>query len=133
MADTPVWKFFGYCTPAGSRHVQQWFDGLDEDSKDEIKDTIGYMEHLEISAWRKPEFMPIDKGLSEIRCKVAALNHHVRIYGTFAPQGNRYSYTFLLGTTAKKVRNDAASISEARRRLARLSARTVTCHEFEFA
>jgi hypothetical protein len=133
VANEPQWTFHAYCTPAGGRQVQEWFAGLDEDSKEAIIDTITYMQHLPITNWQRPSFKPLGDGLSEIRCKVNTLNHHVRIYGTFAPAGKRFAYTLLLGTTAKKERNDRTAIAEARKRLGQLQAKRVFTHVFKFS
>jgi len=131
MADAPLWIFRGYCTPAGNWDVQDWFDGLPWESKDEIRDTIAYLEHLPGAQWRGPEFKGLGEGLSEIRCKVTELGQVLRIYGTHGPY--KSTYTLLLGTAAKKVRNDAKATNEARKRLARVNAKTVGTHEFRFS
>lgn len=120
MSDEQRWTFYGYLTPAGTPDVQQWFDGLPDESKDEVRDTLLYLRVLPIVQWRLPEFERLGDGLSEVRCKVNVLKQIIRIYGAFLPDGARYSYTFLLGTSAKKVNNDLAAKADAYKRLSRI-------------
>ena len=136
-----VWAFCGYKTPAGGRDVQDWFDGLLPEEKDEALDTLGYLQSLPLKLWSKPEFELLGGGLSEIRFKVNSLNKTYRVYGCFwppppehpPPGQKRYpSYSFLLGTE-KKRKNDKDGVSEARRRLEQVERKEVTVHAFKFS
>ena len=131
MAEDIVWTFHGYITPGGTRDVQQWFDGLEDDAKDAIRDALAYLQHVPHSQWRKPEFEPLGKGLSEVRAKAHELQHWYRIYGFFWPEGRRYVYTFLLGHN-KKERNPRHEISEARKRMGSVETGIAGIHEFNF-
>jgi hypothetical protein len=130
MSDV-FWRFFGYQTPAGGRQVQEWFDGLTDDERDEIQDTLAYLQKLPIHLWKKPDFFPLQDGLSEVRIKVAVLNKTLRIYGCFWPDNIRHSYTFLLGAE-KKVSNPTHDIKEARKRKKKVEGKEVSVHEFKF-
>ena len=126
------WVFYGYVTPAGRREVQDWFNALTDPEKDEIRDVLAYLQPLPLRLWEKPEYEMLGDGLSEIRIKVSALNKTIRIYGCFWPEGDRYSYTFLLGKE-KKVKNDEDGKKESRRRKGRLDRGEATVYEFEFS
>jgi hypothetical protein len=78
-----------------------------------------------------PEFEAFDADVSEIRFKASAASKIYRIYGAFWPEGQRYSYTFLLGKN-KKVDNDKKGKREAEKRLKRLRAGKAKIHEFKF-
>jgi hypothetical protein len=131
MAEDVQWTFYGYCTQAGTRDAQDWFDKLSDEEKDEARDTLGYLRRIPIRLWCEPEFKPLGSGLSEIRFKVNTLKRIYRIYGFFWPSGQRYSYTFLLGAN-KKIQNPRKDIAEARRRQSRVERGEVSIHEFEF-
>jgi hypothetical protein len=133
MADRISWTFYGYRTPAGGPDVQEWFDGLQEEEQDEVRDRLGYLQKLAPGAWGKPVFEPLGDEISELRIKVNVphLKAVYRIYGAFWPEGRRYSYTLLLGKD-KKVDNDRRGKREAIERLKRLRRGEATTHEFEF-
>ncbi|MGA2134107.1 MAG: type II toxin-antitoxin system RelE/ParE family toxin [Bryobacteraceae bacterium] len=133
MADRISWAFYGYRTPSGRADVQDWFDSLPDEVKDEIRDRLAYLQKSEISGWCKPEFEHLGDSISEIRIKVSVphLKAVYRIYGTFWPEGRRYSYTLLLGKD-KKVNNDRHGKLEAIKRLKRLQQGEAIIHEFEF-
>lgn len=106
MADDQIsWRFCGYVTPAGGCDVQEWFDALLEVERDEATDVLAYLQHLPRHLWRLPDFESFDTDISEIRFKVGSLKKIYRIYGTFWPERERCSYTFLIGKN-KKVNND---------------------------
>ena len=111
MVQTLSWTFYGYRTPAGGRIVQEWFDGLLEDERDEARDTLAYLQKLPRSQWVKPEYFPLGDGLSEVRFTVNTLKRIYRIYSCFWPKGKRFSYTFLLGNN-KKLSNPKHDIEE---------------------
>lgn len=141
--DEVIWWFFGYETPAGNRLVQEWFDALLPNERDEVRDNLGYLQNLPLRLWRKPEYSPLGDGLSEIRFKVRSLNEVIRIYGFFWPPqpkekdrqtGVKYypTYTFLHGTS-KKVKNDKAGKAEARKRMGQIKRKEAEIHAFKFS
>src|ERR1035441_3157327 len=113
--------FDGYMTPNRRLDVQEWFDALSEDEKDEARDVLAYLQHQPRHLWCRPEFEVLDHDISEVRFKVNALHvqHVYRIYGAFWPERKRYSFTFLIGKD-KKVDNDRKGKKEAIDRLGRL-------------
>ena len=124
------WTFRGYETsPHGNRLVQEWFDSLPEEAKDEARDVLGYLQHRPISEWRRPTFAPLEDGISEIRFKASKVRY--RIYGYFGPTGFRQSYTFLHGTD-KKVSNDKQGKHAAKGRMGDIERALARIHEFEF-
>ena len=131
MIETARWTLYGYCTPAGGRSVQEWFDGLLEEERDEAKDTLVYLQGVPLTQWAKPEYYPLGDGLSEVRFKVNELNRIYRIYSCFWPKGVRFSYTFLLGND-KKLSNPKHDIAEARKRKNRLEQGKASVNEFIF-
>lgn len=131
MGDEASWTFYGFRTGGGGRIVQAWFDDLSDAEKDEIRDTLGYLQQLHLSEWKYPRFEPLGNGLSEIRFKVGALNIWIRIYGMFWPPKERFSYTLLHGS-GKKAKNDRRGKKEATRRKRLLENNEATIHEFEF-
>src|SRR5688572_32698251 len=132
MADNIVWTFYGYVTPAGGRDVQVWFDGLDEDAQDEIRDALVYLEKLPPARWRSPLVEPLGQGLSEIRVKANVLQQIYRLYGFYWPQKRRYVYTVLSGTS-KKVSNPQDDIKEARRRQSRVERGEADIYELDLS
>ena len=126
------WGFYGYVTPGGQRDVQDWFNDLAAEERDEALDVLGYLQPLPLCLWNKPEFEHLGDGLSEIRFKVNLLNKIYRLYGCFWPEERRYSYTFLLGKE-KKVKNDQHGKEEARKRKERLARKEATVHVFKFS
>jgi len=123
------WRFFGFETLVGNRLVQDWFNELPEDARNDARDIIAHLQHLPNHLWRRPEFDQLEDGLSEVRFK-SPLNTY-RIYGFFGPEGFRRVYTFLHGAD-KKVRNDRNAKRVARDRMGQLSQQKARVHEFEF-
>ena len=82
-----TWTFFGFETLARGRPVQEWYDALPGEARDEAQDTIVYLQKLPLRLWALPEYEPLGEGLSEIRFKVNSLNLIYRIYGSFGPKG----------------------------------------------
>lgn len=121
MAEEVVWTFYAYVTPAGGKDVQEWFDGLSEEERDEAGDVIRYLQNLPKHLWVKPDFEPLDHDISEVRFKVNVLHAKriYRIYGCFWPEKHRHCYAFLIGKD-KKVDNDRHGKGEAIARLKRL-------------
>ena len=129
--DSWNWRFFGLLWSTDNKPVQDWFDLLPEDAKDEARDTFGYLQHLPIAAWKKPQFDPL-KGeeVSEVRFETAT--HFFRVYGYYGPNSRgRQVYTLLLGHD-KKSRNDKAGKREATKRKRSLDRGDAQTHEFEF-
>jgi hypothetical protein len=120
-------------TPNRRADVQEWFNALSEDEKDEGRDVLAYLQHQPRHLWGRGGFEVLDHDISEVRFKVNVL--HVqriyRIYGAFWPERQRYSLTFLIGKD-KKVDNDRKGKKEAIDRLARLRRGEATIHEFKF-
>ncbi len=131
MAEAIEWAFYGYETASEGSDVQNWFDELTEDERDDARDTIVYLEHLKKELWGEPHFKGLNGKLSEIRFKANEAKKWYRIYGFFWPPRKRYSYTFLLGA-GKKVSNPKKDIVKARKRLDRVADGSVNIHEFEF-
>jgi hypothetical protein len=134
--ETVKWTFYGYVTPAGGKDVQEWFDGLPEEAQDEARHTLVYLQQLPPNQWSRPEFAPLGDDIAEIRFKVNVEHqqHTYRIYGTFWPEGQRHSFTFLIGKD-KKVKNDKRGKKEAVKRLKKLKLPRYEggiVHEFEF-
>lgn len=102
---TQLWKFFAL-VPA----VQDWFDGLEDDSKDEIRDTLGYFVNIECHLWGA-NFEGFDGGLSEIKVRVSSLNKWIRLYGYFYPGRHEYTITH---ANEKKVKNAKRDKKRAR-------------------
>jgi hypothetical protein len=133
MAEEISWRFYGYMTPAGGREVQDWYDGLSDEEKDEARDALSYLHKMPNHLWVGPRFKSIGDSISEVRFKVNVLHQQgtYRIYGAFWPVGQRYSYTFLLGKD-KKVKNDRRGKREAIKRLRLLEQGRASVHDFEF-
>ncbi len=131
MIEEISWTFYGYQTAAGGRNVQEWFDGLLAEEREEAADTIGYLQRLPLASWGKPQYHPLGGGLSEIRFTVNLLHKTYRIYGCFWPRKVRLSYTLLLGNN-KKVKNPKHDVKESRKRKDWIEEGKASIHEFEF-
>ena len=135
-----VWAFFGYETAAGGRLVQEWFDGLLAEEKDEARDALGYLQRLPLKLWSLPRYEPLGNGLSEVRFKVNSLKRIYRVYGFFWPPSpessdvkkRHPSYSLLLGKP-KKVKNDKDGVKEARRRKGLVERKEAKVHTFKFS
>jgi hypothetical protein len=126
-----TWVFHGYVTPAGNPTVQKWFNDLEDEEKDAVKDVLIYLRVSPRHWWTKPQFDSFDPDLSEIRITVNVLKRIYRVYGTFWPKSARYSYTFLIGKN-KKVDNDRRGKREAIDRLRELRTGEASVKQFEF-
>jgi hypothetical protein len=102
-----LWSFFAFA-PA----VQNWFNDLEPESKDEIRDVLSYMSNIESHLWGN-DFEVLEDGLSEIKVRVSSLNKWIRLYGYFYP--HRHEYTIMHGNE-KKVRNAKRDKSLAKQR-----------------
>ena len=138
MSDTWNWTFLGFESLKEGRPVQTWFDGLPEEEKDEIRDTLVYLEKIIDRRWPEASYDPLSGagGISEIKVpEFRRLRHGLvqritlRIYGFFGPNSQKSAYTFLHGTD-KKVRNDTKGKSIGKRRLDELLRGEATVHRF---
>jgi hypothetical protein len=128
MAIGPLWIFYGFCSSAGNRLVQEWFDGLEGEVRDEIQDSLLYYEKVERNLWRRPGFDELGgEGISEFQFKAA--RKWYRIYGDYGP--GRHEYTFLHGCN-KKVGNDTAGKRAARERKKQLERKEASAYEFRW-
>ena len=128
MADELPWIFHGYRTPAGNPVVQEWFDALLDDVKDEIRDSPTYYENVERHLWIRPGFDELGgEGISEFQFKADGVWY--RIYGDFGPV--RHEYTFLHGCE-KKVKNDKAGKQIAKDRKRKLERNEASRHVFRW-
>ncbi|MFC5864265.1 type II toxin-antitoxin system RelE/ParE family toxin [Acidicapsa dinghuensis] len=121
--------FAGFVSEAGGRLVQEWYDDLPEEEKEEIQDTLNYLASIPPAQWKRPEFDKLDKGLHEIGCRVCAKNHWIRIYGIFDPQ-RRGRFIFLYGNAEKKVKNDTRGKNKSLERASLLKQGKASTHEF---
>lgn len=127
MGDELPWVFYGFETPAKNRPAQDWFDALDEDVKDAIRDSLTYHEKVERHLWRRPQFDELGReAISEFRFKVGDT---YRIYGVYGPA--RHAYTFLHGC-GKKVTNDKAGKRVAKERRKQLERNEASVHVFRW-
>ncbi len=126
------WRFFGIEWSSTGRPVQEWFDSLPDDAKDEVRDTIGYLQQLPIVAWKKPKFDRLGgEEICEVRLETQS--HTYRIYGYHGPSSRgRQVFTFLLGCD-KKRGNDTDGKREATKRKRYIEAEMATVHEFKFS
>ncbi|HEY1903607.1 MAG TPA: hypothetical protein VGG56_14330 [Terracidiphilus sp.] len=129
MDKPTVCMFAGYVSEAGGRLIQDWYDGLPEEERDEVKDTLNYLASLPPAQWRRPEFDKLDPPLHEIGCKANAKNHWIRIYGVF-DKNQRGRFIFLYGNGGKKVKNDKPGKRNALARLSLLEQGKARTHEF---
>jgi hypothetical protein len=121
------WTFLAFKTLQGNCPVQEWFDGLGDGARDDLQDTLAYLQVIANNLWRRPKFDQLEDEISEIRGHTAT--EELRIYGYFP--GLQQTYTFLNGTD-KKVRNDRQGKQLAKQRLALIRANRATTHKFEF-
>jgi hypothetical protein len=125
------WQFFGFQWLNGNKPVQDWFDGLPDDAKDEARDTIGYLRYLPPHLWKRPRFDPLSgEDVTEVRFDTATNTY--RIYGFFGGlDDKRQIYTFLYGAD-KKTRNDLKGKREASKLRRIVERKEATVHRFEF-
>jgi hypothetical protein len=122
-------SFAGYVTEARTRIIQEWYDALPDEERDEVQDTLNYLGETPITDWRRPEFDKVRDPLREIRCKANKKNHEIRIYGVF-DSSIRGRFIMLHATEAKKKSNDTAGQDLAIKRLSLISQRKASTHEF---
>ena len=128
MPDRLPWIFYGFRTAAGNLVMQEWFEGLDDDTKDAIRDSLAYHQNVERHLWRRPGFDELGgEGISEFQFKSG--DRWFRIYGDYGPE--RHEYTFLHGCE-KKVKNDKAGKRLAKERKKLIERKEATPYEFKW-
>ena len=128
--------FFGIDVEGEGRVVQEWFNGLIPDARDEILNLVLHLERLPMGRWRRPEFDPLDGegGISELRPKNIRSDEGsiaYRIYGWKGYPDNG-SYTFLHGTD-KDEDNDVEGKEHAKWRADQLFRHKARTHKFVFS
>lgn len=132
MACEPFdWSFFGYVTPAGNKLLQEWFDGLPVEAREEITDAINSIQAVPNHLWTRPLFDQLDHGISEFRVSAPAVSRNFRIYGYFGPTTGRQVYTFLLGADKKRGHQQKEQ-DEAKKRMNRVETGEADTREFDF-
>lgn len=125
------WRFFGFEWLNGNRPVQDWFDELLPDAKNEARDTFGYLQHSPIATWRKPKFDPL-KGEEVSEVRFATETHTYRIYGYYGPDYlGRQVFSLLYGHD-KKTGNDREGKREAKKRRHLVEQRKANVQPFKF-
>ena len=128
MADELPWILYGFVTAAENQVVQEWFDGLAEEIREEIHDSLMYHVQVERHLWRRPGFDELgEEGISEFQFKAEGAWY--RIYGDFGPE--RHEYTFFHGCE-KKVKNDKAGKRVAKARQKQLRQNEGSTHIFRW-
>src|ERR1700722_319092 len=131
-AETWLWEFVGFESTAEGKPVQEWFNGLRDEAKEEIVDLIAHMRIATSTLWRRPEYDPLDGegGISELRPANVRTEQGTATYRLYGFRGNRV-YILLHGNR-KGVTNDRQGKQIGRRRLAELQRNTATTHRFDF-
>lgn len=127
----PQVQFAGYVSEAGGCLIQDWYDGLTVEERDEIKDTLNYLVSIPITEWRRPEVDKVVSPIVEIRCKAPKLNHTIRLYGVF-DENIRARFIILHATESKKKASDKTAQKLALKRVASVNSRKASTHEFSF-
>ena len=125
------WSFFGYTTPAGNKLMQEWYDSLPVEARDEITDAISAVQASPNHLWVRPLFDQLGDGLSEFRIDAAMVSRKFRIYGYFGPRDERQAYTFLLGAD-KRRQHQKNEQDEAKKRMNRIERGEAKAYEFDF-
>lgn len=126
--------FLSFESLGDGRPVQEWYDHLKDDHRDEVKDRLNFLQFSPREDWDEPYFDPLEgEGgiISEIRFKPikdVTGKFYYRIYGFFDGD-DAESYNFL-HVVNKKVRNDRPGKNEAKERLQEILEETATLHEF---
>jgi hypothetical protein len=139
--DNWTWQFLGFNSDVEPCPVQEWFNGLPDEAKDEIIDLFKYLRVKTKSRWQRPTFDPLvgSCGISELRPRDVRMENEegkveevtYRIYGFFGPW--KHFYTLLHGTR-KDVKNDEHGKEIACRRLEQIKRGSggATYHFFRF-
>src|ERR1700683_1903902 len=137
--ETWRWEFLAFESVAEGHPVQEWFNNLPEDHREEIIDLLDYVRNTTGRPWPKKIFDPLkgEGGISEIKpanipClrdgKVKVITY--RMYGFFGPPGHEHTYTFL-HCAEKDVKNDRTGKQIAKGRLDEIERRTARVHKFD--
>lgn len=127
----PPCTFVGYVSEAGGQLVQNWYDSLPADERDELLDTVNHLTSLPVTSWKRPQFDKVDTPLCEIRCKANKANHEIRVYGAFDPEV-RGQFILLYGNETKKKDKDKAGQDTASKRLGLIRRGKASTHGFVF-
>jgi phage-related protein len=127
MSEPALWTFRGYVTAAGNEVVQQWYDGLQIDERDLIRDRVNYLKDVERYLWRRPGFDKLGDELNEIRRDVEGGT--IRLYGYFPAERHHF---VILHADYKTQRNDRSGKKIAHDRLKLLKRGIGSTHEFNF-
>lgn len=129
-------RFFHFESAKDGRPVQDWFNNLFADHRDEVKDRLSYLASLPSGAWEDPLFDPLigEGGISEIRFKEIKCvrgKFCYRIYGFFGQEDEQgeESYNFL-HVVNKDRRNDRHGKTIAKNRLRELQNAEATLQPF---
>ena len=129
MSKPPPVTFAGYVSEAGGKIMQEWFDALPYDVKDEIRDTVNHLSAIPVTEWKRPQADKVRPPLIEIRGKTSG--HEIRIYGVFDDEV-RARYILLNGNEAKKKGYDGQAQELALKRLGLIKSGKASTHEFAF-
>jgi hypothetical protein len=129
-------EFHGIDVEGEGRVVQDWFNSLILDAREEFLNLALHLERLPMGLWRRPDFDPLEGegGISELRPKDIRCDDGKITYRIYGLRGhpNKNSYTFLHGT-AKDVKNDVEGKEFAKWRAAQLARGEAQTHKFDFA
>lgn len=129
MATPPPCSFAGYVSEAGTRLIQEWYDGLPEEEREELQDTLNYLSNIPVTSWKRPEFDKVAAPLHEVRCKANKKNHIIRVYGVFDSKV-RGRFVFLAVNVSKKTKKDADTQALALKRWSLVNQGKASTHEF---
>src|SRR5580658_4651072 len=95
-------EFHGIDVRGEGRVVQEWFDGLMLEAREEILNLVLHLESLPMGLWRRPEFATLqgEEPLSELRPDDVRCDEGIFFYRIYGLKGypDSNSYTFLHGT-----------------------------------
>lgn len=129
MTGPPPCTFAGFVSGAGNPIIQKWYDGLPDEEREELQDTLNYLSAMPISSWKRPEFDKVRSPLFEIRCKANQKNHIIRVYGVFDPKV-RGRFIMLAGNEGKKKSKDLETQKNALSRLKLIRQGKASSHGF---
>jgi hypothetical protein len=129
-------EFHGIDLRDEGRVVQEWFNGLLFEAREEILSLVLHLESLPMGLWRRPEFATLegDEPLSELRPDDVRCDEGIFFYRIYGLKGypDNNSYTFLHGTD-KKAKNDIEGKRTAKWRVEQLVRKEAQTHKFDFA
>jgi hypothetical protein len=129
-------EFHGIDVRSEGRVVQEWFNGLMLEAREEILNLVLHLERLPMGLWQRPDFATLqgEEPISELRPKDVRCEEGIffyRIYGLKGYSGSN-SYTFLHGTD-KEAKNDIEGKGIAKWRVEQLVRKEAQTHKFDFA